>query len=478
MGYVQSNKLRSAINEFRLAIEADPRQQMAYVELAASFRKRDQNDHAKEVLMKCVDINPSSEEANFQLGSMLEDDGDTTAALRHYEQCLRTDHAHAKAHFGAARLYFEQKRFEESMRAFETAYRFSERLDRQDHFEICMILGVNAAQPLNRVPFPDRPLDVKDLHHILIARRVRPYCSAVYGFRILGPEILVPLFNRPDLSEYIASHRKKAILYLREAIRIDPKSPRGYLELAELYLSSYVLEDNRNYIALARNELEMAEKNSVVQGVSKHLARALFLLGVLDMADGKHAESITRLQRADRVMYFRMFLAPGLIWDELIPLYIGFCFEQLGEFEKAVEFYRRASERQFNYPAPYVRLGLIFLGRGDTEGALRELKTGEFLGRQTRDPIEIGHLLWLISNVYSKQGNRLEAIKYAVEATKEAKRDVPEFLSFLAQLYQDDGQSESALKTLDKAIGSETDPEELRRMKTLRDEWSGRPRQK
>jgi tetratricopeptide (TPR) repeat protein len=470
MQYIRDNKVRSGIKELKEAINADPKYEMAYLELASCFLKRGQNDRAKEVLRQCVEVNPAIAEAHYQLGTLLEQENDASGALRHYERCLDADHKHAEAYYRSARLYFKDKRYKESRNAFNEAYKSSARLDRQDRFDLCVILGANAARALNHIPIQGNPLDVKDLHYLLIADFVRPFCSEVYSFRTYGPNVLHPLFRKPGLSEHIDSERKKAVSFLREAIEIDPKSPKGYLEVGEMYLSSFVLEDNKEYIALARKELERAERNSVVEGLDERLARALFLLGVINMRDRKYESAIKQFQRANELKYPEIWVFPEVTWDQLIQLYAGYCFEQLGNLDKAIEFYRRASEEQLGYAAPYIRAGLVFLGRGDLNGALREFKLGEHASLGSRDFIEYGYLHNLIGRVYLKLGDRKKAIESAVESIRFLERDIPEFLSFLAELYAEDGQSDRALKALDKAIESAADPNAVRRLRNLRDE--------
>ncbi len=77
----------------------------AMVELARELHAREELPRAAAWYRRIAEVTPDDPLAWFDLGIVLEDVGEATAAIAAYEQALAVDNSLADAHFNAARLY-------------------------------------------------------------------------------------------------------------------------------------------------------------------------------------------------------------------------------------------------------------------------------------------------------------------------------------------------------------------------------------
>jgi len=71
-----------------------------------------------------IEISPRNPTLQFNLGTVLEAQGRTAAAIEHYRQALRVEPSAAKIHFGLANALVAEDRFDEAIREYEIALQF------------------------------------------------------------------------------------------------------------------------------------------------------------------------------------------------------------------------------------------------------------------------------------------------------------------------------------------------------------------
>jgi adenylate cyclase len=270
------------------------------------------------------------------------------------------------------------------------------------------------------------------------------------------------LLGRYEFAKYTQAGWNNAIRYYEEALRLDPDYALAYCGLADnyAYMGSVVMPEKE---AIAK-EKEFAQKALELDPelAEAHMSVALALVGAFDWRNG--------LKEFDRALE----LNPNLAFAYELQ---AWTVNGLGRFDEAIAKTRKAVEldplnpffqmslsfyqywaRQYddaiaqarktltmdpNSAISHVLLGLSFLKKGDTAGAIAELQ-------KSKAPDPGAWYQGFLGYAYAVSGDRAKAEQALRELEELAKRQYVSPTAFVT-IYLGLGEKEKALDWLEKA---------------------------
>ncbi len=119
--YAFNGYLEKADEVCRTALSKDPRNPRTHVVLALVVKDKDGLDASERILKKAAHQFPSSELAQWAAAELYWEKKNQFAALKHYRAAVKAEPDSARSQIGLARAAFEEKRYEEALRAFVRA---------------------------------------------------------------------------------------------------------------------------------------------------------------------------------------------------------------------------------------------------------------------------------------------------------------------------------------------------------------------
>lgn len=170
-------------------------------------------------------------------------------------------------------------------------------------------------------------------------------------------------------------------------------------------------------------------------------AKSLFAAARVMLAEGKAKEAVALLEKS-------MALDPktACSWNAL-----GVAYERTNNIEKAINFYRRATQLAPGWALPHHRLGLQYYARGKGKDAQREFKAARDL-----DPAFL-HARWWMAHSYYEQDRYAEAEREAKELIALAPNYGPAYVE-LGHIYQASRRYEDATETFSKYLQLSANP--------------------
>jgi serine/threonine-protein kinase len=270
------------------------------------------------------------------------------------------------------------------------------------------------------------------------------------------------LLGRYEFAKYTQTGWNNAIRYYEEALKLDPDYALAYCGLADnyAYMGSVVMPERE---AIAK-EKEFAEKALALDPelAEAHMSLALALVAVYDWRNG--------LKEFDRALELNPNLAFAYELQAWTVNGLGRFDEAIAKTKKAVEldplnpffqmslsFYqywarqyddaiaqaRKTLEMDPNSAITHVLLGLSFLKKGDTAGAVAELQ-------KARAPNPGAWYQGYLGYAYAISGERAKAEVVLRELEDLAKRQYVSPTAF-ATIYLGLGEKEKTLDWLEKA---------------------------
>src|SRR5437667_7673807 len=270
------------------------------------------------------------------------------------------------------------------------------------------------------------------------------------------------LLGRYEFAKYTQTGWNNAIRYYEQALRIDPEFALAYCGLADnyAYMGSVVMPEKE---AMAK-EKEFAQKALELDPelAEAHMSIALALIGAFDWQNG--------LKEFDRALELNPNLAFAYELQAWTVNGLGRFDEAIAKTRKAVEldplnpFYQMSLSffqywaRQYDDAIPQARktlamdpnsaishvlLGLSFLKKGDTKGAIAELQ-------KSKAPDPGAWHQGFLGYAYAISGDRAKAEQALRELEELAKRQYVSPTAF-ATIYLGLGEKEKCLDWLEQA---------------------------
>ena len=197
----------------------------------------------------------------------------------------------------------------------------------------------------------------------------------------------------PQLAWSASSESDQAIAQSQHKIRRNPNYPLAYFQLGDAYIQKARESGDNTYFDLAEQSLKKSlSLNPEQGGARRHLAYVMALRHDFAAAAAE-AERAIAINPNDVDAY----------------AVLGDAYLETGRFEQAERTYKVMMNLKESLSS-YSRLSGLKSLKGDTDGAITDLKKAIELGRQDNQPKEsIAWAEWQLASDYFSQGNLAEA---------------------------------------------------------------------
>jgi len=228
-------------------------------------------------------------------------------------------------------------------------------------------------------------------------------------------------YNNLGVCFFALGMYNKAISNYRRARKLSPLDDGVVINLANAYFQS---GKRKKAIGIIEDYLKANPRSG----------DALFVLGVF-------LNKMALYQKASEILKVATKLKPtAAAYNEL-----GLSFDNRGDFEQAVRFYKKAIEKKFSFYPAHNNLAIAYINLGQYDDALNEIKNSLALNYRCANTFNI------LGLAYSKKGS----YDRAVLAYKRALEISPHFSTpyfNLACVYSAEGKNELALEFLQEAV--------------------------
>ncbi|MDX2041152.1 MAG: tetratricopeptide repeat protein [Acidobacteriota bacterium] len=115
---IQAQRYKEAIEEFRLAVAADPNDPTIRLNLGSTFAQLGQRQEAREQLAAAVQLDPNNAKANYNLAMVLVQLRDDSTAINHFRTAAANDVRNTSANFFLADALMRTGKFEQAAEAY------------------------------------------------------------------------------------------------------------------------------------------------------------------------------------------------------------------------------------------------------------------------------------------------------------------------------------------------------------------------
>jgi tetratricopeptide (TPR) repeat protein len=212
--------------------------------------------------------------------------------------------------------------------------------------------------------------------------------------------ILMIVSLSPQLAWTASSASDRAIAQSQFKIRRNPNNPSAYHQLGDAYVQKARESGDNSYFDLAEQALKKSlSLNPQQSGVRRHLAHVLASRHDFEAAAAEAREAIA-LDPTDMDAY-------GVLGDAYL---------ETGKYEQAEQAYTTMLTLKESLSS-YSRLSGMKSLKGDTPGAISDLKTAIQLGKQENQPKEsVAWAQWQLGAEYYAIGKLAEAESEYVQA--------------------------------------------------------------
>ena len=117
--YVQQEDKIKNEDALKKALELNPRNDRAYLELGRLYKDQGQFQQAEEYFKKALEFNSKNDEVYFKLGSLYRDQGQSQQAEEYFKKTLELKPRNDRAYLELGRLYRDQGQFQQAEEYFK-----------------------------------------------------------------------------------------------------------------------------------------------------------------------------------------------------------------------------------------------------------------------------------------------------------------------------------------------------------------------
>jgi len=318
-----------------------------YAEFSAYFIRRNQLEQAQTWIDKAIKTQPVHANAYAYRGLINAKNGNKIAAMSDYQQALKMIPLHFQANNNLGVIYYRDKDYPQAAKSFKNAASAG--------------AGQSKAKALYNLALSYKHMDKKKLFAakkaLEKAIRLRPdYTQARFALAglqddtpdgrqaaldqlgtllRLHPNYTPALFRKAVIYK-AAGDRKQAYANYHAALKINPNYTKAHNNLGLLYA-----EDKKWQLATAEFErmIELEPNNPI----------GYFQLGKTAYAHKNYPEAIKHFEKALQIRNGK--------YDKAL-LSIGLSYAKLNQYDKAIEYYRKAIELDKNYATAWYNLGI------------------------------------------------------------------------------------------------------------------------
>ncbi len=411
------NDYRGAEQEYRTALGLDPYDSLTYIRLAHVLERDGKKEEALSLYQKALELNPKDAMIHLSIAQIYESRNKWEEALSEYKKLVTATDSYPYAYLAMARLEKQASRPEMAIKAYgeflkaypkhfdaqrelaavlfdqkqydKAAELYGEmRTENADKFKDDLAYGISlnnsdrakeALAVFEKIKTPSAVLyEQMGMSYEKLNRFGEAYQS--YGKAItMAPEENYNLYLKQADLAVTLNEPKQAQMALRSYLANDPDNGKVMQSLADLYLQQ------KDYAAAADN-YEIALKNLNTEDERVHRIDALKNLGYARQMAGNTEGAIEAYERS-------MELDP----TPQIRLNLALAYHQKGEYQKALELYRKLIIADPDNMTLKKDMGQVLLALGeqayksqDYAGAVSYYQDAFMLGSEQEIPALLG----------------------------------------------------------------------------------------
>ncbi len=296
----------------------------------------------ENIWVKKIGVKPNDAEAHTNLGAVYQKLGDYPKALQEYSKAKVLNPKNLTTRFNLGTLYQSQKEYNLAISAYDEVLQFSPQDTSARYYKAACLSELKqfdkAADEYRKIlAIEPNNAEAKNLMLEAMSKIASPeemlnhYATATQN----GAQDATTLYNYA-YQLHKANKLDEAISNYIKSIRLEPKNPDCYINLAQAYKqkndfvnASKVIQEglkqNPNNVALKKYETELNADNLAVQSSS----------GAELFKDGRYAEAIAKYETIEPK-------------TAEIYINIGSCYQAMNEHKKAIEYYKLALAKSPN----------------------------------------------------------------------------------------------------------------------------------
>jgi len=431
--YFQTGKTDKGLAEFEVLRQLDPTAR-PYAFLSFCYRYLGRFEEAKKTALEGLKIDPHNMACLFNLGAVLNEQGNGAEAEKYLAEALKTDPNYDQALMELASLKMAMKKYEEAIPLLRHAMEVS-RDPGPAYYKLATV-----ERDLHRTEDAQRDLRIFQTLSKSSSHTVTPYQN---------------FFELASRRESLAPQARLELdlKTLEEQIKRHPSDPQDLYMLAETQMKL----GHREEALAAIGQLEQVSgqdlrtelgigvllaKYRLYRDAMPHFERALAADSASDEARYDLADTYFHLRDYGRAFDALQQVSSGARDDSYLFL-LGDVEARIGRMAEAVEIFRHAVEINPDNDQYYLALATSYLRQRNTEEAERVLRQG--LARVPNS----ARIHWGLGVVYVLKGDNREAEDNLVKATDL----MPEWVSGFSTLgffYSQTGQVSKARETLER----------------------------
>lgn len=377
----KNGQFEDALNLLNSIAETYENKEELHNELGQIYARMGRFDEAKSAWNKTLQLDPEHAKTLFNLGQLEMESGNTTQAQELFEKAIKVDPFNAKFRYFAG-LNLIQSGLKDQAHSFWAASR--DFLNDEDPYALRIVraLGDTATQPqtqpgttemnqpLVHVPASviDEAPEDPDYAKALEYARAGYFNEAIQGFRQVlsrNPSDFNALMNLGKVYSISGDDARSCALYLK-ALKIDPKNIFALKALANSYseigLHRFAAEITSQARTSHPGNLDGFPNYKASPAAIKNSPRAYqpLIRAFLDEKLNQEAVAVIQSGIAEQQESAELLLLQGEVYKEL------------GQFETALDAYKKALQLEPQNPQPYVKTGDLLIAAGQYSNAINE----------------------------------------------------------------------------------------------------------
>ncbi len=267
--YLNSGNISRAINEFRLALQLNPRHFRAYNNLGVVFNELGEKDKAIYFLNQAVTINPKYAEAYYNLGVALDSSGAKPDAVAAFNKAIELKPDYIKAYNELGNVYMSINKNKEAREVLQKAV----------------------------LIFPEEANSYYNLANLCNLMGNKEEAAKLYAKTIALDPGHMDAYNNLANVYYQMGDNDKAVELFRQAIKNDPGYAKAYGNLGNLYARCGLLKEA---VGMLKKAVEI---NPTYASAHFNLAVAYF----------QKKEYVLSIQHCDKAVSLGYQVPPGFL---------------------------------------------------------------------------------------------------------------------------------------------------------------------
>jgi tetratricopeptide (TPR) repeat protein len=402
---------------YKLAMEFDSKNPHWPYLLASVLQERGENESARGLLERTIDLAPSYSPAMLKLADSYFKTGNTEKATLYYERRLKLLPGDPYALLGLGRIALERSEWGTAQaclqRALQTdpsfgdAHRFLATV--HEHFGRFEEMKLALDRAAHCPPFyqaPDPWIDT-----------LADLCYETEQLLVLGSKAL----TRGDIEAALNK-------FYRRAMELDPKNPKVLLAMGK-----------GMFIAGQRKEASQFFQETI--SLDPKSDEAYFQLGVI-------LQSEKKLEEAEQMFLKAVVLQPN---NANIYNNLGVALLEQKRYEDAIKYLKQALDIEPEHINARYNLGMSFWASGRTQESIEQYR--QVLRLKPEWATAASSLAWILAtDKNASYRNGEEAVRWALVACRGDGRNNPEYLDTLAAAYAEAGDFEQAVQTAERSL--------------------------